>query len=301
MIGKMTTQTKSVSVVTRTCDRPVLLARCFEHLEAALPAGSEWIIVNDSVDEAAAGELEKQVAGFAGRAVFEIRVVNQRGGHRTRALNAGFDAAAGAYLHILDDDDTVRPGFYRQTAGFLDAQENASWGAVAVRAERVDEVSSNGTYEERRRRPHYPELLAISLSEMAATMMTPTCTLVFRRAVVGKMRFDEDFAVGEDHDFILRFLLKSDIALLDEVLCAYHQRIDGRGADANSSISRNHRVEAARFRNALLRRDIADGRVGLGWLVTMADMNRGSTRLNQILSRLYRIGLINRVFQWLRK
>lgn len=300
MIGKMTTQTKSVSVVTRTCDRPVLLARCFEHLIAALPDAAEWIIVNDSTDQAAAGALETQVSGFASRARFEIRVVNSQGGHRTRALNAGFDAAAGAYLHILDDDDTVRPAFYRETLGFLDAQENASWGAVAVRAERVDEVFASGTYEERCRRPHYPELEVISLSDMAATMMTPTCTLLFRRPVVADMRFDEVFAVGEDHDFLLRFLLKSDIALIDQVLCAYHQRIDGRGSDANSSISRNHKVEVARFRNALLRRDIAEGRVGLGWLVTMAEMNRGSTRLNQILSRIYRIGWINRVFQWFR-
>lgn len=301
MIGKMTRTTESVSIVTRTCNRPALLARCFEHVLAAAPENAEWIIVNDSIGEEAASRLDEQVEGFLRQAPFRISVLDLRGGHRTRALNAGFEAAEAAYLHILDDDDTVKPEFYRETTGFLDRAENASWGAVAVRCERVDEVLENGTYVEKRRRLHYPELSAISLAGMAATMMTPPCSLLFRRALTSDMRFDEGFVVGEDHDFLLRFLLKYDIAMLPQVLAAYHQRIDGEKEDANSSISRNFEVEVTRFRNALLRRDICEGRVGLGWLVTMADMNRGSMRFNQILSRVYRIGLINWLFQRFRR
>lgn len=263
--------------------------------------GAEWIIINDSVEPAEKTRLEEQIADFSRRAAFDIRLINRQSGHRTAALNSGFDAATGEYLHILDDDDTVRPTIYEAAIRFLEVPDNRSWGAVAVRCERVDEILADGIYREKRRLSHYPELEAISLAAMAATMMTPTCSLVFRRDLVRDMRFDEAFVVGEDHDFLLRFLLKHDIALLDQVLCAYHQRVEGRGGDANSTISRNHRVEATRFRNALLRRDIAEGRIGLGWLVTLADMNRGSQRLNLILDRMYQIAPINQLFQWFRR
>lgn len=282
-----------VSVLTRTFRRPIFLQRCFAHLRAAMPENGEWLIV----DDVPGGDAEtlQLIETFRKQVSWQITYLNSGHGHRTKALNSGLKQADGTYFHILDDDDTVQPDFYRRLLGFLDEDAEASWGAVACLSERVDETLIDGQLQETGRRAHYPELRAISFAGLATTMMTPPCSLIFRRAVIGSLCFDETMRVAEDHAFLLQFLCQADIAVVREVHAAFHQRPQTEGAEQNSEISQNFTVEKTRFQNALMRRDLASGRVGIGWLVTLAELNRGSARMNVLLDALYR----NRLFNWL--
>ena len=87
----------------------------------------------------------------------------------------------------------------------------------------------DGSFAELRRIPHYPETRAVSLAELAVVQMFPPVAFVARRECVNAVGgFSERFEVCEDYDFYLRFLTRFDIGVLPEVLCAFHQREEGK-------------------------------------------------------------------------
>jgi len=292
--------TPLISVLTRTANRQAMLERCFYSLKRALPDNAEWLIVDDADDDKVC--RPEKIDAFRSQVNWKIEYILSGQQHRTKALNLGLDNARGQHLHILDDDDTIEPAFYRKLSKFLRAPENADWGAVACLCTRIDEREETpGTFTETDRSPHYPELRAISFANLATTMMTPTCSLLFRRDVMDRLRFDESFAVAEDHEFLLRFLIEADIAVFPEALASFHYRQDGQGSTANSTITNQFEIEKARFQNAMLRRDLRSESIGLGWLVTLAELGRGSARANMLLDILYRKNFIKRVFKKIRR
>jgi glycosyltransferase involved in cell wall biosynthesis len=288
-----------LSVITRTCDRLPLLRRCLQSIQQTNFTDLEWIVV----DDAPGGSAE--LAAFVGSLppALNARLIASGSRHRAKAANAGLAAASGELVHFLDDDDTVGPGFYRKTVSFL--ADNARFAAVATHAERVIErLMPDGSVREVSRLPHYPEMQAVSLAELAVVQTIAPVSFVARRTCIEAAGgFDDRFEVCEDYDLYLRFLTRFDIGVLAEVLCAFHQREEGNVPDAwlNSAASRQHRIEDKLFRNALLRQDLEQGKIGIGWLLAFGDMARGSWRLNLALDALQRRSWPRAVLRWLRR
>jgi len=289
-----------VSVITRTYDRLSLLERCFESLQKARVKDLEWIVADDEPGG------NPHVASFIETArstsTIPIRLVVSGASHRAKAANAGLAAATGELIHFLDDDDTVAPDFYRKTSDFL--AENSRFGGVSALAERVlEHRMSDGSLAELRRVPHYPETRAVSLADFAVAQTFAPVGFVGRRECIDAVGgFSERFEVCEDYDFYLRFLTRFDIGVLPEVLCAFHQREEGEVPESwlNSLASRQHRIEDKLFRNALLREDLEQGRMGIGWLLAFGDMTRAAWRINLVLDALQRRAWPRAFFGWLR-
>jgi hypothetical protein len=131
----------------------------------------------------------------------------------------------------------------------------------------------------------------------------PVSFVARRSCIAAAGGFDERFEVCEDYDLYLRFLTRFDIGVVPEVLCAFHQREEGNVPDAwlNSPASRQHRIEDKLFRNALLRQDLEQGKIGIGWLLALGDMSRGSWRLNLVLDALQRRSWPRAMLRWLRR
>jgi glycosyltransferase involved in cell wall biosynthesis len=288
-----------LSVITRTCDRLPLLRRCFQSIQQTNFSDLEWIVVDDAPGGNA--ELGQFVASIA--PAFGARLVRSGARHRAKAANAGLAAASGELIHFLDDDDTIAPGFYRKTVGFL--ADNPRFGAVVTHAERVIErLMPDGSVSEIERLPHYPEMLAVSLAELAVVQtFAPVAFVARRRCIEAAGGFDERFEVCEDYDLYLRFLTRFDIGVVPEVLGSFHQREEGHVPDAwlNSPASRQHRIEDKLFRNALLRQDLEQGKIGIGWLLAFGDMSRGSWRLNLAFDALQRRSWPRAALRWLRR
>lgn len=290
-----------VSVITRTMGQRLFLTRVLTSLAAAAPPDTQWVVVNDS------GQSDDVVAEIIEQAsnIPHLRplLVHSAQRHRAKAMNAGLAAAEGDFIHILDDDDTVEAEFYAATITALNSRPETS--AIAVRSCMVEETISADSVvaRELRRTAHFPELKSIAISMMLVQQMTPMCSLLFRsRAIKETGPFCEDFEVCEDYEFILRFLLRHDIGLIDRLLCAFHTRIVFTDeAHANSESSWNHAEVDARFRNALLRRSLSDPSDRLGFLMLLGDLARGAVKLERATVLLRRYRLWNGFYRVFRK
>ena len=288
-----------LSIITRTADRLNFLERAYEGIAAAAPDDSEWIVCDDALSGTAG--LEAFITRARAHLHIPVRLVKSRSTNRSKAANAGLLVAEGEFVHIHDDDDTVDPEFYHHSISFL--RKRAEYGGVASLSDRIDERVDTNRIVELSRRPHYHEVRSITLSSMAVTQTIPPISFVARRSVMTEVGlFNERLEVCEDHEYFLRFLLKSDIGRILEVLAAFHVRPPGSlGSNANSLASTDHTAADAQFRNMMLRNDMAADRHGLGWLMALGEMNRANWRANVLIDRLRRRPVVARIGRFVRR
>lgn len=283
-----------LSVITRTRGRRLLLERAGRGIAAALPAGSEWIIVCDDP------QPDPTIRAIAARVDLpngaEVKVVETGGVGRSGALNAGVQAASGEYLHFHDDDDTILADFYDRTLPFLD--DNPNYGAVVTWVERREEEVVGDTINQLSAVPHNPGLRTITFARLASACIFPPIAFVARGSCVSETgQFDPALDVAEDYDFFLRFLCRYDIGVIGERLCAVHVRPrTAKSSDlANSSASDNFEEVDALYRNARFRRDFESGELGLGWLLLIGELARTTSRLDAVLNGLRKAPFFDRV------
>jgi hypothetical protein len=138
---------------------------------------------------------------------------------------------------------------------------------------------------------------------MLVQQVTPPCSLLFRReAMRGIGLFAEDLPVCEDHEFLLRFLLRHDIGLIDKRLAFFHTRSPDSGERyLNSDSSRRHVAVDTAFRNAMLRRSLGNPADRLGLLLLLGDLARGATKIDRATVLLRDNAMISRLYRWLRR
>lgn len=277
------------AVVTRTKDRPLLLSRAMQSVTAQTDRDLVWVVVNDGgarphVDEAVE---EARKRGFEALAIHHDHSLGMQAASR-----AGIAACSSAYIVIHDDDDSWEPGFLAEAAAFLEAKNH--YAGVVTDTVRIDEeirvLEGAESVVETGRSAFNPHVASIHLSEMAEENLFAPIAFLFRREIHDAVGgFDASLQNLGDWDFNLRFLAQADIGVLRRPLANYHWRVSATGSNGNSvsdGVSRHIEMDA-RIRNKLLRRDLAEGRVGLGHLVA-AGRGRLSARgnLNNVAYRL---------------
>jgi glycosyltransferase involved in cell wall biosynthesis len=264
----------TVAVVVRTKDRPVLLARALDDvaaqtLVAERPDRVKVVVVNDGGD---ADRLRALVTSHALSARITV-VDNPSSLGRWPAANQGIAAVASDYLVLHDDDDTWQPGFLAATTRFLDAPEHARYAGVVVFSDVVHEAADEEGYRETGREPFAREIQHISLIEMCRRNQFPPIAYLYRRSVhevVGA--YNESMNVLADWDFNLRVVRKFDLGMITEHLANWHVRDGAAGeADANVTYSRNEEYveQKVLLFNRLLREDLDQGSLGLGYLTNL--------------------------------
>ncbi len=269
----------SVLVVTRTRSRPQLLMRAVDSVCAQTSRDFTWVIVNDG-GETEPVEKAATAARLKGVDPVVVHIPVSRG--MEAASNAGVRVAASQFVAIHDDDDSWAPEFLERTTAFLAVQPG--YAAVTTHCVRIEERIEGGTIREVRRSPHKPVLTCVHLADMLQRNLFPPISLLYRREVFEAVGgYDESMPVLGDWDFNIKVLVKDDIGVLPEVLANYHVRI----GQAPSSADRNsitpgatkQQIAEAAYRNRMLRRDIAEGRAGIGLLLALSrPQNRGSFR-----------------------
>lgn len=292
-----------VAVITRTKNRGLLLRRAIESVTNQRFRDWRMIIVNDG---GARDQVEPLVEEF--RAVFAGRVDvihHDQSRGMEAASNAGLRASESEYAIIHDDDDAWHPEFLRETVAFLD--EHASrprLAGVVAHSVAIEERIEGERVFKVREWPFNPGLDAVTLYRMAARNSFPPISFLFKRAALDEVGwFREDLPVLGDWDFHLRFVARYEVGVIRKPLAYYHHRVRGTASEYSNSIIGDvdkHALYDAALRNELLRTDLANGVLGLGFLVNVSrgledlgdhlERARASSLFGYVKDRVYNFG-----------
>jgi LmbE family N-acetylglucosaminyl deacetylase/glycosyltransferase involved in cell wall biosynthesis len=200
---EVTRETLPVSVIVRTKDRPALLREAIDSIRAT-EYPCEIVVVNDG---GAPVEIED---------VKLVQHAQSRG--RSRAANAGVDAASNAFIAFLDDDDLFYPehlATLTNAARSLNAAQTG-WYSDAVSA--FLRPGASGGYETRSKMRIFSQDFDRDLLLVDNYIPLPTI-LVARDTFRDLGGFDSEFDLFEDWDFLIRLAQRGNLLHVPRVTC----------------------------------------------------------------------------------
>ncbi|MGE4278716.1 MAG: glycosyltransferase family 2 protein [Magnetospirillum sp.] len=262
-------QNATVAVITRTCNRPQLLERACASVMAQVRRDFLWVLVNNGGDPAPVEAAATQ----ARSAGIDVQVHHITASLIEAASNHGIRHCDSEFVAIHDDDDCWEPAYLERTVEYLTARPRLV-GVATATTEVIERLDADG-FTTLSRTPYQPWVRAVHLVDMAQRNLFPPIALLFRRVAWESVGgFDEELPVLGDWDFNLRLLRHHDIGFIPETLANYHIRptitdsTDANGNTITAGIDRFHEIDPM-IRNRLLRQDLDQGCVGLGWLVAL--------------------------------
>jgi glycosyltransferase involved in cell wall biosynthesis len=266
----------SVSIVTRTKDRPLLLKRALASVLAQTHGDWTHIVVNDGGDQDA---FSRAADEFLPHYRDRLKIVrNEKSAGVTAALNIGVKAAEGDLVVVHDDDDSWEPDFLTASiAALQDAKRVVSKvRGVVTHATLINERLENDRVVENYRYSFNGWLKVVSLMRLAGGNFIPPVSFLFERGVFSEIGyFDEAFPFAEDWEFYLRFLSRYEIAVLPRPLANYHVRSTASGSYGNTVTAGidGHRMAGNFIRNELIRRNFGSPGLGIGHLIAQAGVS----------------------------
>lgn len=261
-----------LAVITRTRDRPLLLDRAARSVLGQECPDFAHVVVNDGGDPKEVERVLMPHRPAYGERLLVLHHPEPLG--MEAASNAGIRASSSRYLAIHDDDDTWAPAFVTKTLGFLGGDQGDGFKGVVTHSDRVVEAMGNGRVRPVSREPFNAWLRQVTLYRMCACNCFPPISFVYERQALERIGpYREDLPVLGDWEFNLRFLSRFDIGVVPETLAFYHHRPDiDQGVYGNSVFSarERHVLYDAKLRNEYLRKDLEEGRQGLGHLMNLA-------------------------------
>lgn len=264
-----------IAIITRTMNRPLLLARALKSVNDQTYHDYVHVIFNDGGDRSLLEELLKKFPNDR-----RIVINSKANVSYTKALNQAIRAVDSEYVTILDDDDSWPSERLEKTVSELDRTGGA---AVVVKMDTVIEEIQGDRIRKISQHLH-PESGEgeISLFKQCHKNYISNGIVTYRRSVYDELGgYDESLEVGEDWDFGIRLMLKHDVSFLrnEPVLFYYHQRPSQKGNDGNSVHANVYQQEKSInvIRNRYLRQDINAGRFGVGYIMNQLEQDMVTT------------------------
>lgn len=281
--------TARVTIVTRTRDREVLLARALRSVSRQTFTDYELVVVNDAGDPLC---VERALEGVPEDFRARVKVVNSSSSAgREAALEAGLNASHGEFFAIHDDDDSWAPGFLQACVAELD--EHPEYGAVATRCTVVHEhLDDDGALVEDSQEVLAADTHCWSLLDTMVANYVPPISQLIRRQVADEIgHWDGTLQTQADWDFNIRLLTRTTVGFLpDKPLAYWHQRPPQGDSLGNSVVDHAHQhlVDNAAIRDRFVRESAASGGIG-GMLVSAAYFQRLERRLVEAESGVRRL------------
>lgn len=268
-----------VAVITRTRDRAIFLRRAISNVLSQTYQNWQHIIVNDGGQQRLIENLTSDFSeGYRGRLCL---IHNDGSMGMEAASNKGIHHSLSRYIVIHDDDDSWSPFFLERMIDALKAAQhsNPAVKGIVCHSMMIEEIVNGMEIREVSRYPFNLWLEHISLWRMFESNTFPPISFLFERSSLNELgHFNERLPVLGDWDFNIRFLLKYDIHLLPEILAFYHHRQKSNANYANSHSGDRHKQARLSLTNALLRHDVAAGRIGPGVHIALISGAAGVSR-----------------------
>lgn len=291
-----TTDAKT-AIITRTKNRPIFLKRAIESVLSQTDRDFVHVIVNDGGDRVPVDSLLEGFKDHYGNRLLIIH--NEKSLGMEAASNVGIRSSESKYVVIHDDDDGWHPNFLEKMTNYLESNSAIkNLGGVVCYTTEISEQISDGEIKEVSRRSIASWIKDITLWRMCAGNYFAPISFLYMREVYSKIggAYREDIPVQGDWEFNLRFMQHYEIGLLKEHLALYYLRIsnDSSGEAYSNSVNNmeKHQFYKTYLRNEFLRKELAEGKLGVGYMMNV----------NPIILRIDRIayGLI-RIWEKLKK
>jgi len=284
------TRAADVSVIVRTCGRPVFLRRALQSIAQQTVFPQQVVVVAEG--DAGAAVRSVVDGSWSGPAETVEMIANAVPVGRGAALNQGLQAARTAWIAVLDDDDTWEPTFLERAMAYVSESVERAKGVVALTTCVAEQESRGSMHELRRWSFNPPGFGVVTIQGLAGgSQFTINAFVYSRAAALALGGYREDIPVQEDWEFSLRYVRAHKVGLISEPLANYHLRPHARtGAEANSS-QVLHEVVRQQIIDGWLREELETGRFGLGQLCMQAGFQRefaAAFRFKRRLLRLFR-------------
>ena len=173
----------------------------------------------------------------------DIRYVRKENGGVSSARNLGLESATGEYIQFVDADDLLIKTPYLYCTEHL-KRENADMIVFdfCSKMPTQNAFSAEGPFTG-------AELMA------SRNIRGTVCGMIFKRALLGNLRFNTDTAYGEDEEFTARLLLQTPSVIVTDANAYFYRRHDTSATqqterylkrlhDTRSVISRLHTTAA---------------------------------------------------------
>ncbi len=273
----------TVSIVLRTHDRPILLARALCGILGQTHADWRLTLINAG----APGPVEALARTYATAFGDRLTLLPAPGADPDRAAALGLSEAASAdWVALHDDDDAWHPDFLR--SGLAGAA--ADHVAVACHGWRVEErMEADGVVEERRE-PGFSDAYPLELARLLGGPGVPPICLLMRGAVLDRLRQAGTIAGHDAAGLASALLFEGEIGVVPRRLAFTYHRTTRAGPYANRSAGLDRRDEiAVTLRRNRMLRAAATGPAGLAGIVPALEAALAPS-LQAVLDRLDRNG-----------
>lgn len=224
-----------VTIVMRTYERPVFLARALASVCGQSLTNWELVVVNNGGSPEPVDHLVSLAQLSHPSADIRVMHLSERVGME-EASNSALRDTSSEFFVIHDDDDTWKPRFLEVAVRALQGHPSAS--AVVTGVVRVHETFKNSRVWPVENEMFYLTQERLTFAGMIGNNTFPPIAALFRRSVIDKVgAFDSSLPVLGDWEFNLRALTVGEFVFLPERLANYHTRTPDSDVAAGNSIT----------------------------------------------------------------
>ncbi len=208
-----------ISIIVPVYNARQYLAQCVQSIQEQTYSNIEIILIDDgSTDDS--GAMCDQFASSDAR----IKVIHSPNKGVSSARNIGLELALGEFITFVDSDDTVEKDF-------VDTLYSAFEPNIDMTICQFNYYAKNGKITSCRTIPYDGMVLdrkeSIKEALHGRFYAGHSCNKMFRKSLIGDLRFREDIAIYEDLLFVEEYLLKANsVKLCARSLYNYFYRED---------------------------------------------------------------------------
>ena len=223
-----------VSVIMRTFERPVLLARAIASVQQQTFRDWELVVVNNGGEPSVVDEVVDASRLTTGSGAITVMHLKARTGMED-ASNRGLLATQSEYFAVHDDDDAWHPEFLETTVARLEASPTSA--AVVTSLTKVVETMRGNKVWPVREESFWLNPGRLTFRGMIGANTFPPIAALFRRSVLSQVGyFDPSLPVLGDWEFNLRAVRAGGFLFEERVLARYHVRTPDSDRVSSNSI-----------------------------------------------------------------
>lgn len=202
-----------VSIIVRTCNRPVVLRENLKSIRKQTYSNIEVIVVEDGMN-ASQEMIEKE---FSDLNIVYSYTGKKKG--RSFVGNKALQLASGKYINFLDDDDIFFEDHIDVLVNAL--KKGNAKAAYAIAYESTSQYDiKKGCFIERGKRIRYSQ--PFNRIYLYYNNYIPIQTIMFERSLYDDLGgFDENLELLEDWDLWVRYTTKTDFLFVDKITSLY--------------------------------------------------------------------------------